>query len=74
MEINPKLRITKISKFRRTIRKNRKGLIEGGFNSATVNSWAYTNRVPSFENAQKLADFLRVPLYDIPYHRNERVV
>ena len=65
---------TKIEKFKKVVRANRLWLVKKGFNEATVNSWAYRDRVPSLENAKLLSDYLDMPLSEIPYYRNERVI
>jgi hypothetical protein len=64
----------KIEKFKDKIKANRLWLVKKGFNEATVNSWAYRDRVPSLDNAKLLSDYLDMPLSEIPYHRSERVI
>ena len=64
----------KITKFREIIKKNRGLLKNSGFNSHTVDSWAYSNRVPNYDTACKISAVLGIVLTDIPYFRKEHVV
>ena len=64
----------KITKFREIIRQNRKLLKEAGFNSHTVDSWAYSDRVPSYDTACKISALLGIVLTEIPYYKRERVI
>jgi len=66
------MKIKKINNFREIIKKNRSFLVEKGFNKHTVNSWAYTGRVPSYDTACKLSAVLGIVLTEIPYYKMER--
>lgn len=55
--------------FQKIIRKKQKELIDAGLNWTTVRSWAYGARMPSYENAQKIAEILNMPVDEIPYRQ-----
>jgi len=67
------MNIKKVNKFRETVKKNKKLLVEGGINLYTVKSYAYTSRLPSEPNAKKISAILGVSLAEIPYYRTEHV-
>jgi len=64
----------KIDNFRKLIKKNRGLLKNSGFNPHTVDSWAYTDRVPTYDTACKISALLGVVLTDIPYYKKEHVI
>jgi len=64
----------KLKDFRMLVRNNRQRLIKAGFVETTVNSWIYTNRIPSYRNAVKLSGILKIELSKIPYFLTERVI
>ena len=65
----------KITEFKKTVKKHRKELYASGeFAKITVDSWIYTTRVPSFENACKISALLGIVLTEIPYFKKERVI
>ena len=64
----------KVVKFRVLIKKHRKQLIKYGFKECTVNSWVYSNRVPTEANAKAISALLGVPLVEVPYYRVEHVI
>lgn len=53
--------------FQKMIRQNKAKLIEAGIKWSTIRSWAYDQRMPSIENAKKIAVILNMPLHEIPY-------
>ena len=61
-------------RFREIIKQNRKLLKDAGFNSHTVDSWAYSDRVPSYNAACKISALLGVVLTEIPYFKKEHVI
>jgi len=67
------MNIKKINNFREIIKKNRKLLVSNGFNKHTVDSWAYTSRVPSYDTACRLSATLGIILTKIPYFKKEHV-
>ena len=63
----------KVKKFKQHVKKHRKELYESGeFAKITVDSWIYTSRVPSYENACKISVLTGIMLTDIPYYKIER--
>ena len=66
----------KIKGFREFIsdKENRKVLVEAGFRYSVVYSWGKTDRLPSEDNAKRIASVFGLPLSEIPYYRTERVV
>ena len=65
----------KIKSFKKLVKANRKILYESKqFAKITVDSWIYTERLPCYENAKKIADITGISLSDIPYFRREHVI
>jgi len=61
-------------KFQKLVRENRKKLLQYGFLSSTVSMWVSGDRVPTWENAKKIATILGVEQGVIPYYRTERII
>jgi hypothetical protein len=64
----------KIANFKKLVKEHRHELEQHGFGRAAINSWIYTDRVPTYENACLLADVLHVLITDIPYYQIRRVI
>ena len=65
----------KVKEFKKMVKKHRKQLYDSGeFARITVDSWIYTTRVPSYENACKVSALLGIVLQKIPYFKKERVI
>ena len=58
----------RLKKFRDRIKANRLDIVRAGIaTEPVVNSWAYTDRVPTRENAEKLATFFKCDIKEIPH-------
>ena len=68
------LDMKKIYRFKSKVKKHRKQLIDAGMNKWTVNSWLYHDRIPTLDNAKKIAAILNIPLIEIPYFHKEKVI
>ena len=55
--------------FEKALRENRHKLLELGFPLSTINSWIYSLRRPTIENALVLSGTLNLPLNKIPYRQ-----
>ena len=61
--------IDSMANFYKKVKKNRKKLREQGFSAAAICRYEKGNRLPSFENALKIAEVLKIPVTDIPYRQ-----
>ena len=66
--------LVKIHRFKFKVKKHKKQLIDAGMNKWTVNSWLYHDRIPTLDNAKKIAAILNIPLTEIPYFYKERMI
>ena len=66
--------MNKVKTFKSHIKNNRNQLVNSGLNKWTVNSWIYQDRIPTLENAKKVAAILNIPLIEIPYFHKEKVI
>ena len=64
----------KIEIFKSILKENKKALLAEDIGRHAIESWLYTNRVPSEKNAKKISAILGIPLSKIPYYRTERVI
>lgn len=66
----------KLKQFRQMIsdRNTRKALVNAGIKYSVVYSWGKTTRIPSEQNAKLISNILGIPLHEIPYYRQERVI
>jgi len=55
--------------FQAMIKENKDKLLSAGIPWATVRSWIYGQRVPSIENAIRIAEILNKPLSEIAYRQ-----
>jgi transcriptional regulator with XRE-family HTH domain len=61
-------------KFQKLAKDNRKKLLECGFLPSTVSMWVTGDRVPTWDNAMKIAKILGVKTGEIPYYKTERII
>jgi transcriptional regulator with XRE-family HTH domain len=56
----------KINYFKKLVRDNRRLLIAKGLHPSTITMWMQGKRFPSYANAKKIADILKVSVKNFP--------
>lgn len=62
------------TRFQNIVKAARTDLLSAGFKPSRISMWAYGQRHPTYETAQKLAEILKIPMDIIPWVRWQKNV
>jgi hypothetical protein len=62
----------KIKNFKKVVKSHKRELSLAGYSLSTINSWIYTDRMPTFDTAVAISSILGMKISEIPYFKTER--